>query len=183
MSNLKGRSNYDTWATDVENVLRRQGMAYVLESYAPLDNVHQQYDDWVARKIIYYHISAARAHRLRRLEYWPRTAYRLWSLLRSDVLCCPCNGLKGVATNRLKEVAAHRLEELLKYQESAEDGCASCKLILDAVEAYAPGWISLSEFSRKRRWISAQVSSYLCSSNAKGRSPPSASFRILLATW
>lgn len=105
-----------TWATDVENVLRRQGIAYVLESYAPPDNVHKQYDDWVTRKIIYHHISAARERCLRRLEYWPRMASRLWSLLRSDVLCCPCNALKEVETNRLRDVGKYRPEEVVTHR-------------------------------------------------------------------
>jgi hypothetical protein len=160
---LKGKSNYDTWAANVLADLRRREIAYVLEPDAPLNNAHSRYDDMVARKIIYHHISAARADRLCRLVGQLRVAWHVWSMLRSDVLSCPCNDLNEVATNRP--------EELLKYQESAEDGCESCELILDAIKAYNAGWIgpsNESSLSMKAKSISAKVSSYLVQVTLEG---------------
>jgi hypothetical protein len=153
LSILKGKSDYKAWAEDFQNVLSREGIAYVLTPYTPLDNALKQYDDWVARKIIYAHISTARADRLRRSKENIKFAWHVWLQLSSDVLRCPCNDLKEAVSNPYQDLA--------KYQESAEDGCSSCKLILDAVEAYSPGWISPSNFSKKGKFISSNVSSYL----------------------
>jgi hypothetical protein len=153
LSILKGKSNYKAWVEDFQNVLRREGIAYVLTPYTPLDSALKQYDDWVARKIIYAHISTARADRLRRHTKTIKFAWHVWSQLNSDVLPCPCNDLN--------EVVSNPYQELVKYQESAEDGCSSCKLILDAVEAHNPGWISPFNFSMKGKFISSRVSSYL----------------------
>ncbi len=150
---LKGKSNYVTWAADVETVLRGEKISYVLTPYVPLNNIFKQYDDWLARKIIYAHISTARANRLRSRIGPLKFAWNLWSELYSDVSSCPCNNLK--------EVVSSRYEELVKFQESAEDGCSYCKLILDVVEAFTPGWISRSYFWKESKSVSVLVSSYL----------------------
>lgn len=160
LSILKGKSNYKAWAADTEKLLSRKKIAYILTPHILLDSMVKQYDDWVGRRIIYAHISTARADRLRRRTIDTKFAWHVWSELRADVLHCPCNDLK--------EVALNDYEELSKYQESAEDGCSSCKLILDAVEAFAPGWISPSNFSKKGKLISAKVSSYLIQVKLKG---------------
>ena len=157
---LKGKSNYKAWATGIENVLSREGIAYVLLPNTLLDTALKQYDDWVARRVIYAHISAARADRLARRTSGAKFAWNVWSELKADVLLCPCNDLE--------ETVLNEYEELPKYLESAEDGCPSCQLILDAVEAFAPGWTSPSNFSKKEKSILAKVSSYLVQVNLKG---------------
>ena len=146
---LQGNSNYNTWAAEIKHVLRRMGAVYILRNHFMPHTLKQRHDNWVACNLILQSISATQAERLCHLTAdESKMAWLIWKGLRpscSPYPSCPCNNLLGVGRGPIR---------LLECQEIAEDGCASCQLILDAIEAYVPTW---TEVSKEGKSISVMI--------------------------
>jgi hypothetical protein len=128
---LKREADYHTWSAQVQATLEAKGLWYIVnrDDDEPFRSIKEGFDNETARKIILNDISDLKTSHLRG---W-RSAHEVWKCLRRVVFRCPtCLELKDI----MYDV---RLSFSGLY-ESAEDGCESCRLLLDAMEGFAPGW-------------------------------------------
>jgi hypothetical protein len=133
---LRGKKDYNAWATKMKGELGRMGLAYILDYYGKLDPL-KRYHNRTARILILQHVGSARAKRLcDRMGSSGKASY-LWSLLETDIA-------QDCACTELKNGKMGRVEKLSVYTGTADKGCASCQLILDVIEEYEPGWTGAS---------------------------------------
>jgi hypothetical protein len=131
LSTLKGKTNYETWAAEIKDVLKRVGIAYILDYsgslYGSSDSPERRYHSQVACDLIYQYMGAERAKNLKALTRGSKVAKYVWKELRNDVYYgCICT--------------MESLGDLVESQESFRGSCTFCQLVLEAVESATPGW-------------------------------------------
>ena len=131
LNGLRGKNVYSKWAVEVEKSLKAKGLWGAITPRQRPATAFEKSNGQEARTLILQHLSTVKAKSLSFLT----SASDIWKQHKIDASYCPtCLDL----SQDIRKATSVRTSA---FKRSALDGCGSCQLLLDAADAYAPGWI------------------------------------------